>query len=70
MRGNRASAHKVVPTETQGFFAGLSRHRRVKLAKAANTTLVKADQWAGGRTTAGDVAHALENAVGAFKAKK
>jgi hypothetical protein len=70
MRGFLRPAIKATPTETQDAFRGLSRHRRSKLAKAANTTLVKADQWARGDGAKTDVAEALERALKALKAKK
>ncbi len=60
------------PTDAQRAFRSFSRHRRSKLAHAAQTTLVKADRWGHGGGTASDVAAALEGAVAALqkKAKK
>ncbi len=70
MRGFLQPAVKTIPSENQGAFAGLSRGRRTKLAKLANTTLVKADQWARGATTAADVSEALDAAFKSLGAKK
>jgi hypothetical protein len=70
MRGFLHSAVTVVPSESQTAFKGLSRSRRTKLAKVANTTLLKADQWARGAASSGEVSAALEKAFGQSKAKK
>jgi hypothetical protein len=70
MRGFLQPALKNVPTELQQSFSGLSRHRRVHLAEAAQTTLVKASQWARGEGVSGDVASALEKVTTAHLAKK
>jgi hypothetical protein len=70
MRGFLAPAVSRVPSESQTSFRGLSRSRRSKLAKAANTTLVKADQWARGDVVAADVGAALNHAFTQSKAKK
>jgi hypothetical protein len=70
MRGFLRPALKAIPSDTQKEFRGLSRHRRAKLAKTANTTLVKADQWARGDGAKADVADALERALKALKTKK
>jgi hypothetical protein len=70
MRGYLQPALKKVPTETQAAFSKLSRHRRTHLAEAAQTTLVKASQWARGDAVAPAVAEALEKAVAAHLAKK
>lgn len=70
MRGFHQPAHKSLPSEAQTRFSGLSRHRRMKLAKAANTTLVKADQWARGDAATTDVSSALEHALTSLKPKK
>jgi hypothetical protein len=59
-----------MPTEVQASFTKLSRGRRAKLAAAANTTLVKAHQWARGELVAKDVAAALEAALKAHAAKR
>lgn len=61
MRGHLRPGKRPIPTEPQTRFTTLSRHRRTKLAKAAGTTLVKADQWAHGRSVPDGVAEALEN---------
>ncbi len=70
MRGFLHPAVQIIPNETQSAFSGFPRGRRSKLAKEANTTLVKADQWARGGTVGTDVGEALERAVVARTAKK
>ena len=69
MRGFLQPAHRSNPTESQTHFRGFTRGRRAKLAKAAQTTLVKADQWGRGDTVPSDVAEALEAAVKGLVAK-
>jgi len=73
MRGSRTPAVRPLTNETQQKAQGLSRHRRMKVARAAHTTLVKVDQWAHGHGVTADLATALEAAtkgVGAKAAKK
>jgi hypothetical protein len=70
MRGFLSPAKKLTPTETQTKFAGLSRGRRSKIAKAAQTTLVKADQWGRGEAVVATVASALEKATQSVGTKK
>jgi hypothetical protein len=70
MRGFLQPSMKHVPSETQTAFAALSRHRRARLAEAAQTTLVKASQWSRGDAVAPEVAEALEKATKAHVAKK
>jgi hypothetical protein len=70
MRGFLQPALKKVPTETQTAFSTFSRHRRAHLAEAAQTTLVKASQWARGDAVAPAIAEALEKQVTAFQSKK
>jgi hypothetical protein len=70
MRGFLSPAVTRLASETQTSFRSLSRSRRSKLAKAANTTLLKADQWARGDAVQADVSTALEHAFGQSKAKK
>lgn len=70
MRGARQSSIKLQPTENQSAFRAMPRGRRSKLAEAAHTTLVKADQWARGDAVAPEVATALEGALKALLAKK
>ena len=70
MRGFLESAVRHTPSEHQDTFRGLSRSRRTKLAKAAQTTLVKADQWARGGKATSDVAEALEAQLKALAKKK
>ena len=69
MRGFLSPAVKTNPNESQAAFSGLSRGRRTKLAKVANTTLLKADQWARGEGVTADVAEALDEAIKAVRAK-
>lgn len=71
MRGFLQPALKRVPTETQRGFAQLSRHRRAHIAKAAETNLVKASQWArGDGGVAPSVADALEKHTSALLEKR
>jgi len=70
MRGFLQPSVKTNPSDTQKAFGALSRGRRTKLAKAANTTLVKADQWARGDAATADVGEALEAALKALTGKK
>ena len=70
MRGFLQPSVRPTTTETQSTFRKLSRGRRTKLAKAAHTTLVKADQWARGDAVTGDLAEALDRVTKAHHAKK
>ena len=70
MRGFLQPAKKNTPSEAQVAFGALPRGRRVKLAKAAQTTLVKADQWARGEAVDAALAEALERVQGAHAKKK
>ncbi len=70
MRGFLQSAVRVIPSESQDSFRSLSRSRRTKLAKAANTTLIKADQWARGDGATNDIGSALEQGLTALQSKK
>lgn len=70
MRGFLQPSLRHNPSESQVTFQGLSRHRRVHLAEAAKTTLVKASQWAAGRAVAPEIAEALDQQVKAHVAKK
>jgi L-alanine-DL-glutamate epimerase-like enolase superfamily enzyme len=69
MRGFLQPAIRPRTTEPQQSFGALSRHRRARLARAAHTTLVKADQWSRGDKVAPEVASQLESALHAFLAK-
>jgi hypothetical protein len=69
MRGSRRPAVVATATDTQRAFRALSRHRRTKLARAASTTLVKADQWGRGEHAAPEVGKALEQGVQALQKK-
>jgi hypothetical protein len=70
MRGFLQPSVRPAPTDPQTAFRGLSRSRRAKLAKAAQTTLVKADQWARGDGATPHVAEALEAQLKKLTAKK
>ena len=70
MRGFLHPAVRTMPTAPQTSFQTFSRGRRTKLARAANTTLVKADQWARGVAVTSDVNDALERAVASLKPAK
>jgi hypothetical protein len=69
MRGFLQPAVKPLPSESQQAFRTLSRARRNKVAKTAQTTLIKADQWARGDAITSDLADALERALKDIKAK-
>jgi hypothetical protein len=69
MRGFQQPAVRTQVTDAQRTFRALSRHRRTKLARAAHTTLVKADQWSRGDATPAEVATALEGALTALQSK-
>jgi hypothetical protein len=69
MRGFQRPAVRLTTTDLQRSFRALSRHRRTKLARAAQTTLVKADQWGRGDHTPPEVASALERALHTLHAK-
>jgi len=70
MRGFLQPALKNVPSEAQQAFSKLSRHRRAHLAEAAQTTLVKASQWARGDAVTPAIAEALEKQLASHLAKK
>jgi hypothetical protein len=70
MRGFLSPAVRPETTESQRAFQALSRHRRSKLARAAHTTLVKADQWGRGDGVPHEVASALESGLKALTSKK
>jgi hypothetical protein len=70
MRGFLESAVRHTPSESQNSFRGLSRSRRTKLAKTANTTLLKADQWARGDAATTEIGAALEQGLSKLLAKK
>jgi len=70
MRGSRQSAVRLQPTETQDKVRTLNRHRRMKVARAAHTTLVKVDQWGRGEALPTDLAGAIERAASAGAEKK
>jgi hypothetical protein len=70
MRGSQKPAVKHTASETQTAFRAFTRGRRTKLAKAAGTTLVKADQWARGDEVPKSVSEGIESALKAFKTKK
>ncbi len=73
MRGSRTPAVRPVTNDIQKKARGLARHRRMKVARAAHTTLVKVDQWSRGDAVPADLATALEAAakgIGPKPAKK
>lgn len=70
MRGFHTPAVRAQITDPQRAFQGLSRHRRTKLARAAQTTLLKADQWGRGAGASPEVATALEAGLKSLSAKK
>jgi hypothetical protein len=70
MRGFLSPAVRPLVSDTQRAFRELSRHRRTKLARAAQTTLVKADQWGRGDAVAPEIAKALEAGLKTFGKKK
>ena len=63
MRGFLQPSKRPSLSESQSNFQALSRGRRSKVAKTAQTTLVKADQWGRGDAIPTDVAEALEQAL-------
>jgi hypothetical protein len=69
MRGYQQPSVRPSTTDAQSAFRALSRHRRSKLARAAQTTLVKAHQWSRGDGAAPETASALEGAVKALQNK-
>jgi hypothetical protein len=69
MRGSRQPAVRPQISDSQRAFQGLSRHRRTKLARAAHTSLVKADQWGRGGATPAELATALEGALHSLTSK-
>ena len=69
MRGFQRPALRVTTTDSQRAFRALSRHRRTKLARTAQTTLLKADQWSRGDATVPETAAALDRALKALTAK-
>ncbi len=70
MRGFLSPSVSNTPSESQLAFSALSRGRRTKLAVAAQTTLIKADQWARAGATSSEIAEALETQLKALTAKK
>jgi hypothetical protein len=70
MRGFLTPAVRTQTTDLQRTFQDLSRHRRTKLARAAQTTLVKADQWGRGGVVSSEIAQALETGTKSLQSKK
>jgi hypothetical protein len=73
MRGSRTPAVRPTTNDIQKKARGLTRHRRMKIARTAHTTLVKVDQWSRGDAVPAELATALEAAaknVGPKPAKK
>lgn len=69
MRGFLRPSLRPEASEAQQQFATLTRARRSKLAKAAQTNLLKADQWARGEIVATELGTALERGVAGLKKK-
>jgi hypothetical protein len=69
MRGFQQPSVRPTTSDAQQAFSALSRHRRTKLARSAQTTLVKADAWSRGRSAEPDVAKALEAGLKALQSK-
>jgi hypothetical protein len=69
MRGFLQPSLRNEPSDVQLQFAKLSRHRRARLSEAANTTLLKASQWARGGGVTAQIADALSAQMTAFQAK-
>lgn len=70
MRGFLKPAVRHRPNDPQTAFQKLPRGKRTKLAKLAETTLVKADQWARGGAVPKELGQALEKALHSLDAKK
>ncbi len=69
MRGHLQAGKRLIPNEEQSAFAALNRGRRTKLATAAKTTLIKADQWARGEAVTAEIAAELKKGLAALAAK-
>ncbi|MGA7121524.1 MAG: hypothetical protein WBY94_15575 [Polyangiaceae bacterium] len=69
MRSFQRPAVRITTTDAQRTFRALSRHRRTKLARTAQTTLLKADQWSRGDATPPALASALDRALKTLTAK-
>jgi hypothetical protein len=69
MRGFLQPSIRSNPSDAQKRFSTFARGRRNKLAQAAQTTLLKADQWARGESVAAEVATALDKGVASVKTK-
>ena len=69
MRGHLQPGKRLIPNQEQTAFAALARGRRTKIAKAAQTTLIKADQWARGASVTPEIATGLAKGVTALQAK-
>ncbi len=69
MRGFLTPSLRNDPSDSQKAYSKLSRHRRAALAAAAQTTLVKASQWARGEGVSAQVADALEQQLKSYQTK-
>jgi hypothetical protein len=69
MRGFLQPSLRNNPSDAQQQFSQLSRHRHAHLSEAAQTTLVKASQWARGDAVAPQVAEALTKQLETYLAK-
>jgi hypothetical protein len=70
MRGFLSPAVRRAANDSQKAFAKLPRGKRSKVAKLAQTTLVKVDQWARGALASADLSEAIDRAIGSLKPKK
>ena len=70
MRGFLSPAVQAHTSENQNALRTMSRARRSKLAKAAQTSLIKVDQWARGQALPQEISEAIERAYGSLKTKK
>ncbi|MBP9113213.1 MAG: hypothetical protein KBF88_10415 [Polyangiaceae bacterium] len=70
MRGALQAAVTNNPSDLQSGYSSLARGRRAKLAKAAQTDLVKAAQWSRGDVVTAEIASSLEKVVKAHLAKR
>ena len=69
MRGFLRPSLRPEANEAQKQFAAFTRARRSKLAKAAQTNLLKADQWARGEVVPAELGSALERGIAGLKKK-
>jgi hypothetical protein len=70
MRGFLQPALRPTQSDAQTAFFACSRGRRSKLARAAQTNLTVAHQWARGEAVQPATAEALDSALRAYLGKK